>query len=82
VELAPREKSVSTKLEGMGDLKNALASDTGVQNLKLALLFFTLAFIQYFLTVPVDRDVKLPAPVLVPYLSASYHDAWADSLKL
>ena len=41
----------STKLKGVGDLKNILTSDLGMQNLEFTQLAFGLALLQYFLLV-------------------------------
>ena len=48
----PRERSVlqSTKLTGVGDLKSVLTSDTEMQGLEFAQMVFSLALVQYFLT--------------------------------
>lgn len=47
-----KEKSMlqSTKLKGFGDLKNALTSNTDMQNLEFVQLVLSLALIQYLLT--------------------------------
>ena len=40
----------STKLNGVGDLKNILTSDMEMQSLEFAQLVFGLVLVQYFLT--------------------------------
>ena len=41
----------STKLEGCGDLKSILTSDMEMQSLEFAQMVFSLALVQYFLTI-------------------------------
>jgi hypothetical protein len=48
----PRERSVlqSTKLKGIRELKSALTSDMEMQSLEFTQMVFSLALVQYFLT--------------------------------
>jgi hypothetical protein len=49
---SPSERSMllSTKMEGIGELKYALTSDMETQSLEFSQLVFSLALVQYFFT--------------------------------
>jgi hypothetical protein len=48
----------SSEMKGFGDLRSVLTSDMEMQSLEFAQLVFSLAFIQYFLTVPLSSTLE------------------------
>ena len=66
----------STKMKGVGDLKNTLTSDMEMQSLEFALIVLGLALVQYFLTMLPSLCFRMVNIYSVPLYAGSMQSAF------